>query len=77
MAQGVRDAQETRIPGFPYLRVNRFLSAVKSRASSDAGMQAFALRLAALDYDARKAEIANLPQERIEALPAQVGVRLA
>jgi len=69
---GVRDAQETRMPGFPYLRVNRFLSAVKSRASSDAGMQAFALRLAALDYDARKAEIANLPQERIEALPAQV-----
>ena len=69
---GVRDAQETRVPGFPYLRVNRFLSAVKSRARSDAEMQAFALRLAALDYDARKAEIANLPQERIETLPAQV-----
>ena len=69
---GVRDAQETRIPGFPYLRVNRFLSALKSRARSETEMQAFALRLAALDYDARKAEIANLPQERIETLPAQV-----
>jgi hypothetical protein len=69
---GVRDAQEARIPGFPYLRVNRFLSAVRSRARSDAGMQAFSSRLAALDYDARKAEIANLPQERIETLPAQM-----
>ncbi len=69
---GVRDAQETRIAGFPYLRVNRFLSAVKARVRSDAEMQAFALRLAALDYEARKAEIASLPQQRIEALPAQV-----
>src|SRR5688572_5987717 len=54
-AAGVRDAQESRIAGFPYLRTNRFLSALKHRADTDAGMHAFALRLAALDYDARKA----------------------
>ena len=66
---GVRDAQEARIAGFPYLRANRFLGALKHRARTDAGMQAFALRLAALDYDARKAEIANLPDDRFGTLP--------
>src|SRR5687767_1509546 len=67
---GVRDGQEARIAGFPYLRANRFLSALKHRAGTDAGVHAFALRLAALDYDARKAEIANLPQDRLATLPA-------
>jgi hypothetical protein len=67
---GVRDAQEARIPGFPYLRVDRPLSALKDRAGRDVpAMQAFALRLAALDYVARKAEIENLPDERLAALP--------
>ena len=70
-AAGVRDAQETRIPGFPYLRVNRPLSALRDRAAKDAGaVQAFALRLAALDYSARSAEIANLPDDRLQGLPA-------
>ena len=67
---GVRDGQEARIAGFPYLRANRFLSALKHRARTDAGMHAFALRLAALDYDARKAEIANLPDDQFRTLPA-------
>jgi hypothetical protein len=67
---GVRDAQETPIPGFPYLRANRFMTGLKDRVRTDAGMHAFALRLAALDYEARKAEIANLPAERLAALPA-------
>ncbi|HEV8096726.1 MAG TPA: hypothetical protein VGP71_13420 [Burkholderiales bacterium] len=67
---GVRDAQDARIRGFPYLRVDRSLSALRERAASDvAATQAFALRLAALDYSARKAEIANLPDERLTALP--------
>jgi hypothetical protein len=66
---GVRDVQEARIPGFPYLRVNRYLNALKSRARTDAGIQAYALRLSALDYEARKAEIGNLPEERLAALP--------
>ena len=70
---GVRDAQEARIRGFPYLRVDRSLSALRERAAGDvAATQAFALRLAALDYSARKAEIANLPDERVAALPVMV-----
>ena len=66
---GVRDAQEARVPGFPYLRANRFLSGLKQRALTEAGMQAFASRLSALDYEARKAEIANLPAGQIGTLP--------
>src|SRR5258706_2856583 len=55
---GVRDAQEARIAGFPYLRVDRSLSALTDRAGRDVpATQAFAIRLAALDYAARKAEI--------------------
>ena len=70
---GVRDAQEARIRGFPYLRVDRSLSALRERAASDvAATHALALRLAALDYSARKAEIANLPDERLAALPVVV-----
>jgi len=67
---GARDAQEVRIAGFPYLRVNRLLSAMRGRAeSNEAALQALADRLAALDTAARKAEIANLPDERLAALP--------
>jgi len=69
-AAGVRDAQEARIPGFPYLRANRFFAALKERAGdSEAAAQAFALRLAALDHAARVAEIGNLPDAQLAALP--------
>jgi len=69
-AAGVRDAQETRIPGFPYLRANRLLSALRERASaSEAATQALAVRFAALDHAARIAEIGNLPDPQVAALP--------
>jgi len=69
-AAGVRDAQETRIPGFPYLRANRLLAALKDRAAiSEPAAQALAVRLAALDHAARAAEIRNLPQAQAAALP--------
>ena len=62
-AAGVRDAQDTRVPGFPYLRVNRLLASLRDRAAaSDAGLRAFAGRLAELDLAARRAEIENLPE---------------
>ncbi|OFZ96028.1 MAG: hypothetical protein A2Z64_15400 [Betaproteobacteria bacterium RIFCSPLOWO2_02_67_12] len=61
-AAGVRDAQETRVAGFPYLRVNRLLAALAPAAASDPGaMQALVERLARLDQAARRAELANLP----------------
>lgn len=69
-SSGARDAQDARIAGFPYLRVNRLLSALRGRAgTNEHALQALADRLSALDTAARKAEIANLPDERVAALP--------
>lgn len=64
-ALGVRDAEAPRIPGYPYLRVDRFSAAVAPRAAADAvPRQAWLERLARLDDTARTAELANA------ALPA-------
>ncbi|HEX5613435.1 MAG TPA: hypothetical protein VFX67_12325 [Burkholderiales bacterium] len=72
-AAAVRDAQEARIAGFPYLRANRLLSALKERAAdSESAVQALAVRLAALDHAARIAEIGNLPEADVAGLPELV-----
>lgn len=72
-AAGVRDAQDTRIAGFPYLRVNRVLAALAPRASADwNAMHALADRMTGLDLAARRAEIANLPEAQLRALPGLV-----
>ena len=67
---GVRDAQEARVPGFPYLRVNRLLAALRPAADRDgnAALHALADRMLALDQEARRYEIMNLPAGRIEGL---------
>jgi len=72
-AAGVRDAQDARIRGFPYLRVNRVLAALAPGAAADwKALHALADRMTALDLAARRAEIANLPDERLRALPGLV-----
>lgn len=59
---GVRDAQYTRVPGFPYLRADRFTASTSDRAAAGEGaMRAFADRLLELDLEARAFEIHNLP----------------
>jgi 8-oxo-dGTP pyrophosphatase MutT (NUDIX family) len=61
-AAGVRDAQYTRVPGFPHLRVDRALASLGPRAAaSERGLRAFGERLAELDAEARGHEIRNLP----------------
>ncbi|MDH3320230.1 MAG: hypothetical protein OEO84_11150 [Betaproteobacteria bacterium] len=60
-AAGVRDAQESRIAGYPYVRVNRLLASFREYAARDEGaLQALADRMQALDLAARGHEIANL-----------------
>ncbi|MEJ2690468.1 MAG: hypothetical protein P8130_11050 [Deltaproteobacteria bacterium] len=60
---GVADRQARRIPGFPYLRVNRFLASYSNRDLEEKpAMDAWTDRMLALDREARKAEIANLPE---------------
>lgn len=61
-AAGARDAQDARVPGFPYLRVNRFLAALRPAAmQSEPALRALADRMRALDLEARHYEIMNLP----------------
>ena len=67
---GVRDGQDARIPGFPYLRVNRLLASFRHEAAAEErGLGMWADRLLELDVAARRHEIANLPAERFGALP--------
>lgn len=61
-AAGVRDAQDAAVPGFPYLRVSRLLAALRPAAqANEQAMQALAERMLALDREARRYEIVNLP----------------
>ena len=60
-AAGVRDAEATRLPGFPQLRVDRFLASFREAALSEAGLAAWLARMRELDRAARAAEFANLP----------------
>ncbi len=68
-AAGVRDAQYARLPGFPYLRVDRPHASLRERAAvSGAALQLFAERLLELDIESRRYEIENLPARSFEAL---------
>jgi hypothetical protein len=68
-ASGTRDAQDARVPGFPYLRVSRLLAALRPAAQSDdAALHALADRMLALDQEARRYEIMNLPAGQIPPL---------
>lgn len=68
----VRDAQDAPIAGFPYLRASRLLVSLRDAAGVDQrALHAWADRLLALDVAARRHEIANLPRQRLAALPEQ------
>jgi hypothetical protein len=60
-AAGVRDAQHTRVPGFPHLRVDRALASLRDRAArGEQAMRAFAEHLGELDLESRRYELQNL-----------------
>jgi len=64
-AAGVRDAQDARVPGFPYLRASRLLASFRAEAAADERkLHALVERMQALDLAARRHEAANLPVER-------------
>lgn len=84
-----RDGAAYRVPGFPYLRTDRFTASFAADAvGDDAQWPAWVERMRQLDAAARAAEIANLPDTAFpvlhglarDALPASVetcGRRLA
>jgi hypothetical protein len=77
-AAGVRDAQEARVAGFPYLRVSRLLAALRPRAAADPlALQALAERMLLLDLDARRFELRNLPLAPAEDSSHPLGLRAA
>jgi hypothetical protein len=70
-AAGVRDAQDTRVSGFPYLRVDRLHAALRDKAAAnDAAMHAFGDALLELDLLARRHELRNLGDTRSSAQEA-------
>ena len=59
-----RDAGAYRIPGFPYLRVDRFTASFRVQAHGDPNMfDAWIARMRRLDAEARGYEIDNLPAQ--------------
>jgi hypothetical protein len=61
---GVRDAGAYRIPGFPYLRTDRFSASFRDEVGRDpAAFDAWVERLRQLDATARAYELRNLPAD--------------
>ena len=58
---GVKDASAFSVPGFPYLRTSRFLSALKERLRGEQEREMWVRWMQALDLRSRKKEISNLP----------------
>ncbi len=67
---GVRDQGPRPIPGFPYLRVDRFLASFTDELDDDARFTAWSVRLAHLDREARRFEITHLPAPEKRRLAA-------
>ena len=68
---GVNDIAARPMPGFPYLRIDRFLAAMKAEAKQDLQLRrAWIDAMRARDADGRRVEIANLPAAQIAGLGA-------
>ena len=72
-AAGVRDAQTTRLPGFPYLRADRLLASLRDRAAQRPDTLAvLGQRMRERDLEARRHEIDNLPGGELYGTRAEV-----
>jgi len=70
-AAGVRDGEARQVPGFPYLRVNRFLASFREQARKDQTVfSAWKVRLGELGARTRAYELKNLPPALLSTLPA-------
>ena len=58
--KGVRDAETARIVGFPYLRVNRFLSSFREQDLTSGQFETWLDSMRRLDQDARFVEAQNM-----------------
>jgi hypothetical protein len=67
---GVRDAADATVPGFPYLRANRFVASLAGGLSEPAAKAAWTEWMRELDLAAREKEITNLPDDSVKTLAA-------
>jgi hypothetical protein len=70
---GVRDASSVLIPGFPYLRTDRFLASLKKNLKDDREKKEWVRWMQQLDLLSRKKEISNLPDKAILSLEFEDG----
>ena len=70
---GVHDASSFKVPGFPYLRTDRFLAAMKERLVSGEQKTLWVEEMYRLDSEARKKEVQNLPKETLSVLGSKLG----
>jgi hypothetical protein len=69
----VRDASSVSIPGFPYLRANRFLASLKRNLKDDREKEEWVQWMRQLDLLSREKEIRNLPEKAILSLEFEDG----
>ena len=67
---GTTDAEAMRLPGFPHLRVNRFLASFRDELDSSQKWADWIHRLQRLDAERRTVEISNLPVTALTAIAA-------
>jgi len=72
-AAGVRDGAAARVAQFAQLRVNRLLASFAAEPMNAEQTRAWIMHMAALDLDARRVELANLPSPAHESLSRQHG----
>jgi len=70
---GVRDASSVSVPGFPYLRTNRFLASLKKNLKDKGEKGEWVLWMQQLDLMSRKKELSNLPDEALLSLEFEDG----
>jgi hypothetical protein len=68
---GVRDASAFSVPGFPYLRTSRFLSALKERLKDDQERMTWVGWMQDLDLRSRKKEINSLPDPMVRSITSK------
>jgi hypothetical protein len=69
----VRDVADFAIPGFPYLRANRFIAGMKTTLHNDARRKQWVHWMRQLDLAARRKEIQNLPVKHLKELNERLG----
>jgi hypothetical protein len=71
---GTRNGAFFAVPGFPYLRADRFLVSLKDRLKNDAQKYQWVRLMQKMDLSARETEIQTLPDREVEKLAASFGL---